>query len=65
MRTRAIRFPLGITTMSQVIQNSLVKPLWTGTGPMGVCGLKPQVRQHVPRPGVGIPRMAVDPGERV
>ena len=32
---------------------------------MDLCGLKPQVRQHVPGPSVGIPWTAVDPGKRV
>ena len=32
---------------------------------MDLCGLKSQVRQHVPAPSVGIPWTAVDPGKRV
>jgi hypothetical protein len=30
-----------------------------------LCGLKSQVKQHVPAPSVGIPWTAVDPGKRV
>jgi hypothetical protein len=32
---------------------------------MDLCGLKPQVRQHVPSSSLGIPWTAVDPGKRV
>ncbi|MDT5354404.1 MAG: hypothetical protein QOJ56_2936 [Mycobacterium sp.] len=32
---------------------------------MDLCGLKPQVRRHIPGPSVRIPWTAVDPGKRV
>jgi hypothetical protein len=32
---------------------------------MDLSDLKPQVRQHVPTPSLGIPRTVVDPGKRV
>ena len=32
---------------------------------MDLCGLKPQVRRHIPGPSVGIPWTVVEPGKRV
>ena len=56
---------LGVTTMSQVIQNSPAKHLWTDMGCNApLSGLKSQVRQHVPGPSVGTPWTAADPGKR-